>query len=239
MVRLAHWVNIPTLLVLSLSGLSIYWAAPVIKIPVGAERKDVFALLSSFLMRLLNDHASVDRNWFYDHFALGSGNLAYALNIHWFCAYLFMAIGLIYWIGLIIGGGYRALLPRVADIEQIPLMIKYYLNVVPAWILRKENKHPVVTTKYNALQRMAYFSVSIMGLLSILTGWAIHKPAQLGWLQAAFGGYDWARLWHFLLLLGFVGFLIPHVVLVVVDGWDTFRSMVVGWSSRLMSINHE
>jgi len=26
--------------------------------------------------------------------------------------------------------------------------------------------------------------------------------------------------------------VIPHVVLVIADGWDTFRSMIVGWSAR-------
>ncbi|HEV7426388.1 MAG TPA: hypothetical protein VGQ46_08465, partial [Thermoanaerobaculia bacterium] len=25
-------------------------------------------------------------------------------------------------------------------------------------------------------------------------------------------------------------FLIPHLILVLVDGWDTMRSMIVGWS---------
>jgi len=29
------------------------------------------------------------------------------------------------------------------------------------------------------------------------------------------------------------GFVIPHVVLVIADGWDTCRSMIVGWSTRI------
>ena len=31
LVRIAHWVNVFTVLALSLSGLSIYWASPVVK----------------------------------------------------------------------------------------------------------------------------------------------------------------------------------------------------------------
>jgi thiosulfate reductase cytochrome b subunit len=31
----------------------------------------------------------------------------------------------------------------------------------------------------------------------------------------------------------FAAFVVPHVVLVFADGWDTFRSMIVGWSERL------
>jgi thiosulfate reductase cytochrome b subunit len=73
----------------------------------------------------------------------------------------------------------------------------------------------------------------ICGTLSVLTGWAIHKPTQLKWLAALFGGYDYARLWHFWLMWAFALFVIPHVILVAADGWDTFRSMVVGWSVRV------
>ena len=71
---------------------------------------------------------------------------------------------------------------------------------------------------------LGYFSMPIAGALAIATGWAMHKPAQLGWLERLFGGYDRARLWHFLLLWLFVAFVIPHVFLVIADGWDTFRS---------------
>jgi thiosulfate reductase cytochrome b subunit len=35
------------------------------------------------------------------------------------------------------------------------------------------------------------------------------------------------------LMLLFVLFVIPHVVLVLADGWDTLRSMIVGWSMRI------
>jgi thiosulfate reductase cytochrome b subunit len=73
----------------------------------------------------------------------------------------------------------------------------------------------------------------IFGLLAVATGWAIHKPQQLGWLQALFGGYDMARVWHFWIMWVFVAFVIPHVVLVIGDGVDTFRSMVTGWSIKV------
>ena len=42
-----------------------------------------------------------------------------------------------------------------------------------------------------------------------------------------------ARIVHFAVMVYFVLFLVPHVVLVLVDGWDTLRSMIVGWSSRI------
>jgi thiosulfate reductase cytochrome b subunit len=31
----------------------------------------------------------------------------------------------------------------------------------------------------------------------------------------------------------FIFFALLHVILVLADGWDTLRSMIVGWSARL------
>jgi thiosulfate reductase cytochrome b subunit len=233
LVRISHWANIPVLAALILSGLSIYWASPVITIPTPTGNKDVFALLGGLFLQYFPDSSENERNWFYNHFAFGARNLAVALNIHWLCAYLFMIIALVYTAGLIRSGAYRALLPRRSDVLDGLKMFLYYMRVVPFFLMRKTNPHPAVITKYNALQRSAYFSVSIFSFLSILTGWAIHKPAQLGWLQWVFGGYELCRLWHFIALLFFITFVVPHVVLVAVAGFDTFRSMIVGWSDRV------
>ncbi len=30
----------------------------------------------------------------------------------------------------------------------------------------------------------------------------------------------------------YILFVVPHVILVFADGWDTLRSMIVGWSTR-------
>jgi hypothetical protein len=32
-------------------------------------------------------------------------------------------------------------------------------------------------------------------------------------------------------------FVVPHVTLVFVSGWDCFRAMVVGWSEREMKVD--
>jgi thiosulfate reductase cytochrome b subunit len=111
-------------------------------------------------------------------------------------------------------------------------MFWYYIGAPVAKLARRKWPHPRFETKYNALQRGAYFSVWAAGFLSVLTGWAIHKPMQLHWLTAIFGGYDKARIWHFWLMWFFIFFVVPHVILVLADGWDTLRSMIVGWSTR-------
>ena len=227
LVRLTHWANIPLLAGLILSGLSIYWAAPVLKHAPNPKTgaTDYFADLG---YRLGNS-----RFWFYDHFSLGHGILAEALRLHWFFAYLFMLNGALYLLGLLLGGGYKALLPRFSDAKGAFAMARYYAGLIPAKLLRRPWPHPEVRAKYNALQKLGYLSMPVFGGLAIATGWAIHKPVQLGWLAWLFGGYDKARLWHFLLLWVFLAFVVPHVILVIADGWDTFRSMIVGWSKRI------
>ena len=61
----------------------------------------------------------------------------------------------------------------------------------------------------------------------------MHKPSQLGWLERLFVNYDGARIVHVACMLVLASFVVPHVILVIADGWDTFRSMIVGWSARV------
>ncbi len=229
-VRLSHWLNVPLLLGLIATGLSIYWAAPVFQhAPNRVTRSTDY--LADIGIRI---GASADPGgWIYNQFGLGTFQLAPALRLHWFFAYLFMANGLLYVLGLALGDGYKALLPRLSDVPEALRMIRYYLGVVPAKILRRPWPHPPLASKYNALQRGAYFSMPLLGILAVASGWAMHKPVQLPWLERLFVNYNGARIVHFWVMVAFAAFVVPHVVLVIADGWDTFRSMVVGWSARL------
>jgi thiosulfate reductase cytochrome b subunit len=225
LVRLAHWLNVPTLFAMIVSGLSIYWASPVHQHPTNRiGSRDYLADAGAFVARIVGVHdAKAQREWFYNHFSLGVFQLAEALRLHWLFAYLFMLIALVYAIGALRSGSYRAVLPRRGDLGESFAMIRYYLRL---------GEHPVVTSKYNALQRGAYASVPLFMLLAIASGWAMHKPSQLGWLARMFGSYDGARVVHFWTMWGLIAFVIPHVVLAIADGWDTVRSMVTGWSAH-------
>ena len=68
-----------------------------------------------------------------------------------------------------------------------------------------------------------------MGAGSLLTGLAIYKPVQLGWLTRLLGGYEWARWEHFWLTVGYVLFFIVHIAQVIRAGWNNFRAMVTGY----------
>ena len=239
LVRWSHWLNVPILLGLILSGIAIYWASPIYQHKPDPQTgnfdylADVGIWICAHVPGL--HHYSSPPDWVYNHISLGPGMLGVALRLHWLCAYLFMLNGLVYVAGLVMGGGWRSLLPRTADLRDALKMIRYYTGLPFAWLARRTWLHPRFNTKYNPLQRIAYFSVPVAGFLSVATGWAMHKPMQLYWLAAIFGGYDKARIWHFWLMWLFVVFVVPHVILVLADGWDTLRSMIVGWSMKINS----
>jgi thiosulfate reductase cytochrome b subunit len=59
-----------------------------------------------------------------------------------------------------------------------------------------------------------------------MTGLAIWKPVQLGWLAGFFGGYPIARDIHLAIMFGIVAFVLVHVALVVIHP-RTLKSMIV------------
>jgi thiosulfate reductase cytochrome b subunit len=239
LVRWSHWLNVPILLGLIVSGISIYWASPIYQHKPDSltGNFDVAADIGIWICAHVPglSHYNSPPDWIYNHMSLGPGMLAAALRLHWLCAYAFMLNGAVYIAGLIAGGGWRGLLPRPTDLLEAFRMFRYYIGLPLAKLARRPWPHPAFNTKYNALQRAAYFSVPLAGCISVATGWAIHKPMQLHWLAASFGGFDAARVWHFWLMWVFVLFVPPHVILVLADGWDTFRGMIIGWSTR---VNH-
>jgi thiosulfate reductase cytochrome b subunit len=186
LVRCSHWLNVPILLGLILSGISIYWASPVYKHKPNPQTgsfdplTDVGIWICAHVPGLHQYTSPPD--WVYNHISLGPGMLAAALRLHWLCAYLFMLNGLVFVAGSAMGGGWRSLLPRRTDLRDAFKMFRYYLGVPLSKLTRRSWLHPRFNTKYNPLQRVAYFSVPVAGLLSVFTGWAIHKPMQLHWL---------------------------------------------------------
>src|SRR3984893_15612450 len=193
----SHWLNVPILLGLILSGISIYWASPVYqhKPDPNTGNFDVAADIGIWICAHVPGlhHYSSPPDWVYNHMSLGPGMLASALRLHWLCAYLLMRNGAVYVAGLVAGGGGRGFLPRWTDLRDVFKMFRYYAGFPLAKLTRRRWLHPSFSTKYNALQRAAYFSVPIAGFLSVATGWAIHKPMPFHWLAALFGRYNARR----------------------------------------------
>jgi thiosulfate reductase cytochrome b subunit len=201
-IRVTHWINVPVFSVMVWSGLLIYWAYDLYQI----------RLAGMVLVRFFPQ-------WFYEALDLEYG-LATGLTYHLAFAWLFTINGLIYVAYLLGSGEWRALVPTRRSVREAWHVVLHDLRL---------RRQPPPAAKFNAAQRFAYTGVILMGAGSVLTGLAIWKPTQLGWLTAAFGGYQLARLWHFALMIGFLLFVPVHLAQVARAGWNNFRAMVAGY----------
>lgn len=145
--------------------------------------------------------------------------LAYGLGLHFFFMWIFAINGFVYALYLLISGEWREVLPKLSSFKDALLVTLYDLK------LRK--KLPP-QGKFNGGQKIAYFSITLLGFFQLLTGLAIYKPVQLQPLMMLFGGYEGARLLHFIFTVLFVLFFMVHVFQVLRAGWNNFRSMVTG-----------
>ena len=205
-IRWCHWINFPILALMLWSGLWIYWANDVYFVGWGEHR-----LLSFF------------PTGFYEVLGLDH-NLATGLAWHFFLGWFFLINGVVYVLYTLLSGEWRYLVPGRASLNEAVLVMLHDLH-----ISRSKHKDPLPVKKFNGAQQIAYSAVVLMGVGSLITGFAIYKPAQVAWLTSLCGGYRAARVEHFLLTLGYVGFFLIHVTQVMLAGWNNFRSMVSGY----------
>jgi thiosulfate reductase cytochrome b subunit len=209
-IRWMHWFNVPLLTIMIWSGLLIYWANDVYAISVGGVT----------LFRFFPD-------WFYRTLGL-EGGLAVGMAYHFTFMWFFAINGFCYVLYTFVSGEWRHLLPN----RQTPC--EALLVVLQDLGLRKE---PPAQGKFNGAQRLAYTGVLLMGAGSLITGLAIYKPTQLGWLTGLLGGYTYARAEHFALTIGYVLFFVVHIAQVIRAGWNNFRAMVTGY--ELVSVKEQ
>jgi thiosulfate reductase cytochrome b subunit len=201
-VRLTHWLTFVLLLGMIASGLQIY------------------AAYARFGERGGPYYVNPFQNRAFPEWSRLGGWLAGALNWHFALMWPLIIAGVLYVSYLVASGEWRSLVFRPRDIAGAIEMQKYYLR------LRKD--HPP-QGKHNPLQKLAYTCILLLGVLSVLTGFAIYKPTQLSWLTALFGGFQAARYWHFWTVWIFTGFLVVHVILVFVVDPASLRAMISGW----------
>jgi len=80
---------------------------------------------------------------------------------------------------------------------------------------------------YNAVQRLLYIVVLLLGVVAVLSGLALWKPVQLHPLAVLLGGYPVARLIHFFAMAGIVLFTVVHLALVALVP-RTLPAMITG-----------
>ncbi|MDQ2802357.1 MAG: cytochrome b/b6 domain-containing protein [Pseudomonadota bacterium] len=83
---------------------------------------------------------------------------------------------------------------------------------------------------YNAVQRLLYVLVAFALLAMLASGLAIWKPVQLWWLTALFGGFQSARLVHFLGMAGIALFVAVHVLMALMVP-RAIQAMITGHAS--------
>ena len=151
----------------------------------------------------------------------GNSNLGMGRHWHFLCDAGWLITGISYYTLLFATGEWRRLVPTS-------------WSIIPgAWhaLLQYASFHLVETPgAYNPLQQLAYFSiVFIVAPLAIATGVAMSPSvtARFPWYLRIFHGRQPARSIHFLCMLAFVGFLIMHVLMVVLHGFGHELALIV------------
>ena len=80
---------------------------------------------------------------------------------------------------------------------------------------------------YNAVQRLLYLVVLLLGIAAFLSGLGLWKPVQLQLLDDLVGGYPVMRWIHFAAMSGIVGFFVIHILLVILVP-STLPTMITG-----------
>lgn len=147
---------------------------------------------------------------------LGDG-LAGALLWHFAAMWLLIVNGLVYVAsGLATGRFSRKLLPIwPADVARD----------VSAFLAGRLSHDDL--TRYNAVQKALYLGVLIAGGVVVASGFAIWKPVQLQALTAVLGGYESARLVHFIAMVVMAAFVPIHAVMAFIVP-KSLRGMIRG-----------
>ena len=200
-VRVTHWVNAIALTLMVGSGLRIFNAYPAF-----ARRGEQFCCYPF-------EHKAIP-----DYLTFG-GWLGGARHWHFALMWILVLNGLVYLTFIYLHGEWRDLVPRRGDARDALAMLKFYLFV--------SKTHPK-QGKHNAMQKVTYFALPVLAIVLVLTGLAIWKPVQLGWITALFGGFVWARYWHFMTMVGLIALSFAHVFMVFAVDPYSMQSMVTG-----------
>ena len=244
-VRISHWLNVPFLIILIMSGLQIFNAHPALYWgdrsdrdrsllsirPVqtdGGEIKGVTTILghpfdTTSVLGYSNGSVRAFPAWA----TIPSAKwLAMGRQWHLFFAWLFVINGLIFTAYAFTSRHItRDLVPTGKDWRGIGKSVKDHL------ILRRPAGEEA--KRYNVIQKLTYAGILfIVAPLIMFTGLAMSPTIDTAvpWLLSVFGGRQAARTIHFIACFSFVGFIVIHIVQVMFTRvFNNSRSMVTGW----------
>jgi thiosulfate reductase cytochrome b subunit len=145
------------------------------------------------------------------------GWLAGALLWHFAAMWVLAVNGLIYVVLGIATGRFRRML--------VPIRAREVLADAKAALAGKLSYDDL--SIYNAVQKLLYLGVILVGVVLVLSGLAVWKPVQLQELAALFGGYTAARYVHFFAMSAIVAFLVIHVIMSFLLP-KSLRAMIIG-----------
>src|SRR5271157_1099473 len=196
-VRLTHWINALAILIMIGSGWRIWNSSPIFDFHFPV------AVTLGGAVELSQD-------------VHNETGLAGALQWHFAAMWLLVVNALVYFCYGVASGHFRR--------TMFPVGPSAFTR--DAWAALKF-RLPHRLGVYNAVQRTLYLGVLAVGVIMVLSGLAIWKPGQFQELAFLFGGFDTARLVHFLGMAAIVMFLFVHLVLVLIVP-KTLPTMIAG-----------
>ncbi len=178
---------------------------------------NVFAILMMVLSGWQIYNASPLWNFSFPSGITLGGWLAGALQWHFAAMWLLVINGLVYVAYGFGSGHFRRKLVPISPARVVH-------DVRDA--LRGRLAHDDLTV-YNAAQRAAYVVLILTGVVLVASGLSIWKPVQLQELTAVFGGYEGARVVHFIAMTLLVLLVLVHVAMVALVP-RTFPTMITG-----------
>ena len=210
-VRITHWLNVITVVVLLMSGLNILMAHPHLywglKSTFADPWVDIPRVPGWLMIPSIRDLATA-RHW------------------HFFFAWVFVLNGLAYLAYGVVSGRFgRRLWPTRTDLGGVWASVKEH-----ARFHFPKDDH---ARTYNVIQKLTYLTMILIVLpMMLITGLSMSPGFNSigGLLLDLMGGRQSARTLHFIAAALIVGFIVIHVGLVIWTGVvNNMRAMTTGW----------
>jgi thiosulfate reductase cytochrome b subunit len=247
-VRIWHWINAVTLLVLLMSGLMIFNAHPRLYwgqygansdvawleiganqgrgyVQIGQNKADTAGVLGSFVD---GDGKAKQRAFPYWATIPSDYNLSAARLWHLAFAWI-LSMALLFYITWSLWNGHIINDLHVKRAEWSPQHIWHDIKDHA----RLRFPHGAAALQYNILQKLSYIGVIFVLIpLMIFTGLTMSPGmnAVWPWLTELFGGRQSARSIHFIVAFVLAAFFLIHMAMVVLAGpLNEVRSMITGY----------
>jgi len=240
--RVGHWVNVVAVVVLLMTGLNIFGAHPALYWGAAGNMYDAPALMigssgehglltvfgrtfaTTGLLGWSGGNATAFPAW---AMIPGYRDLAAARNWHLFMAWVLILNGILFWAISLANRHVRYdLLPSADDLRPQNLLHDIAEHARLRFPTGRDSN------RYHILQKLAYLSlVAVFLPMMIVTGLSLSPGADAvaPWIVDALGGRQTARTLHFVFTGLTVGFIVVHVLAVLLAGvGNQMRAMITG-----------